>query len=124
MQSQMIGMQSSLDRILSAIQAQQAISQQQMFNNGAGPSREGPGFMPPPRNGFNMGPPQPQTDPLKSFPPLPGFTPPVSQPAPFSVMIINTSVTSSLISTPPMGLCRVLRRPQMMIQKILCLGLL
>ena len=78
MQSQMIGMQSSLDRILSAVQPQ----------NG-GPS------MPPPhpgmymevhrdaagmpiqhRNGFDPagGP----ADRGRSFPPLPGFAPPVS----------------------------------------------
>ncbi|KAG6874459.1 hypothetical protein C0995_010367 [Termitomyces sp. Mi166 len=84
MQSQMIGMQSSLDRILAAIQTQQAMGQQ-MFNNGAGPSREGPGFMPPPRN-FNIGAPQPQADQLKSFPPLPGFTPPPHKYATYGIV--------------------------------------
>ncbi|KAG5715925.1 Protein priB [Termitomyces sp. T112] len=86
MQSQMIGMQSSLDRILSAIQAQQAMGQQQIFNNGAGPSREGPGFMPQPRNGFNMGPPQLPVDQLKSFPPLPGFAPPPHKYATYGIV--------------------------------------
>ncbi|KAG6837718.1 hypothetical protein H0H93_003520 [Arthromyces matolae] len=84
MQSQMIGMQSSLDRILSAIQTQQAMGAQQMYN-GAGPSRDGSGFMPPPpRNAFDMGP--PQTDRAKSFPPLPGFAPPPHKYATYGIV--------------------------------------
>jgi hypothetical protein len=79
MQSQMIGMQSSLDRILSAVQTQQsntAMAQQPMYSNGSGSSRDVPGFLPPHRNGFEMGPgPNERT---RSFPPLPGFAPPVS----------------------------------------------
>lgn len=79
MQSQMIGMQSSLDRILSAVQTQQsntAMAQQPMYSNGSGP-RDAPGFLPPHRNGFEMG--QGQNERTRSFPPLPGFAPPVSE---------------------------------------------
>ena len=76
MQSQMIGMQSSLDRILSAIQ-----SQNQALAQGPGPayppsSRESPVVAPPvpvpmpaPQGD---GPPRP-----RAFPALPGFAPPV-----------------------------------------------
>lgn len=81
MQSQMIGMQSSLDRILSAIHAQSqqtaAIVQHSIYANGAPPP------MPPPlRNGVDLyGSPGPVDGPSRpvprSFPPLPGFAPPV-----------------------------------------------
>lgn len=80
MQSQMIGMQSSLDRILSAVQPQ----------NSANPSmppphpgmyphmdalRDGTGIPLQHRNGFD-----PASGPVDRgrFPPLPGFAPPVS----------------------------------------------
>lgn len=82
MQSQMIGMQSSLDRILSAIQQQSqttaALMQQSVYSNG------GPPPIPPIRpNGVDMyGSPGPSDGPParqnRSFPPLPGFAAPVS----------------------------------------------
>jgi hypothetical protein len=65
----MIGMQSSLDRILSAVQTQ----------NGNGPQLYTPmeahrdGNPITHRNGFDAG-----AASMRSFPPLPGFTPPVS----------------------------------------------
>lgn len=100
MQSQMIDMQSSLDRILSAVQSQsQAFVQAgSPIGNGAGPgapqgypppgnsSRDSPvigGPLPPGRNGAEMyGPPgggaQGDGPPrARAFPPLPGFAPPV-----------------------------------------------
>ena len=70
MQSQMIGMQSSLDRILSAVQTQ----------TGNGPQLYTPmeahrdGTPITHRNGFDAGP----ASTMRSFPPLPGFIPPVS----------------------------------------------
>lgn len=77
----MIGMQSSLDRILSAIQQQSqttaALMQQSVYSNG------GPPPIPPIRpNGVDMyGSPGPSDGPLvrqnRSFPPLPGFAAPV-----------------------------------------------
>lgn len=77
MQSQMIGMQSSLDRILSAVQSQAFGNQNQAYSMST--SREGSGFMP--RNGYDIhghvgqsSQPRSQT---RSFPPLPGFAPPV-----------------------------------------------
>ncbi|RDB16943.1 Transcriptional activator of proteases prtT [Hypsizygus marmoreus] len=87
MQSQMIGMQSSLDRILSAVQAQQpnqGMMQQPMYSNGSGPSREGPGFLPPHRNGFDMG--GGPNDRTRSFPPLPGFAPPPHKYATYGIV--------------------------------------
>ncbi len=83
MQSQMIGMQSSLDRILSAIQTQQANGALPGPQTAAAPVyppptgdplRDGPGVSPP-NNGFDFGP--GPSDRTKSFPPLPGFAPPV-----------------------------------------------
>lgn len=79
MQSQMIGMQSSLDRILSAVQQNQAASAGPgMYGNG---SREyhrsrfkhnslsyADGYAPPTGDGPSSRP---------RFPPLPGFAPPV-----------------------------------------------
>lgn len=78
MQSQMIGMQSSLDRILSAVQTQSntVMNQQQpsMYppNMGPGPSRDGMGYSQ--RNGYDNG----SNERARHFPPLPGFAPPVS----------------------------------------------
>ncbi|KAF9461258.1 hypothetical protein BDZ94DRAFT_1290760 [Collybia nuda] len=86
MQSQMIGMQSSLDRILSAVQTQQAntaMAQQPMYSNGSGP-RDAPGFLPPHRNGFEMG--QGQNERARSFPPLPGFAPPPHKYATYGIV--------------------------------------
>lgn len=85
MQSQMIGMQSSLDRILSAIQTQQANGTLPGPQNATAPAyplpvsgdpfRDGSG-VPTPNNGFDFG--SGPSDRAKSFPPLPGFAPPVS----------------------------------------------
>lgn len=66
MQSQMIGMQSSLDRILSAVQTQSAGPQP------AYPPRDGPEFEA--RNSFEGNGTAPER---RAFPPLPGFAPPV-----------------------------------------------
>lgn len=76
MQSQMIGMQSSLDRILSAVQNSQGAPLA-----GAPPHMYPPPMEPPRdmagssqiRNGFEPGP----ADRMRVFPPLPGFAPPV-----------------------------------------------
>ncbi|OJT06995.1 Transcriptional activator of proteases prtT [Trametes pubescens] len=94
MQSQMIGMQSSLDRILSAIQSQnQALVQGgPAYPPPGGPSRESPvmsGPMPPQRNemygnspgGQGDGPPRP-----RAFPPLPGFAPPPHKYATYGIV--------------------------------------
>ena len=68
MQSQMIGMQSSLDRILSAVQPQiQTASQPQPYST-CSPRRDGAGYPIPISNSRNA----------ESFPPLPGFAPPVN----------------------------------------------
>ncbi|KAF9049734.1 hypothetical protein BJ165DRAFT_1341892 [Panaeolus papilionaceus] len=75
MQSQMIGMQSSLDRILSAVQNSQGAPLA-----GAPPHMYPPPMEPPRdmagssqiRNGFEPGP----ADRMRVFPPLPGFAPP------------------------------------------------
>ncbi|EJF65243.1 hypothetical protein DICSQDRAFT_132801 [Dichomitus squalens LYAD-421 SS1] len=75
MQSQMIGMQSSLDRILSAIQSQsQAMVHVQPPAYGpATSSRESPGMSEPvPRN--------------RTFPPLPGFAPPPHKYATYGIV--------------------------------------
>ncbi|EED85411.1 predicted protein [Postia placenta Mad-698-R] len=90
MQSQMIGMQSSLDRILSAIHAQSqqtaAIVQHSIYANGAPPP------MPPPlRNGVDLyGSPGPVDGPSRpvprSFPPLPGFAPPPHKYATYGIV--------------------------------------
>lgn len=70
MQSQMIGMQSSLDRILSAVQPQiqtnPVASQPQPYSSS--PRRDGAGYAIPISNSRNA----------ESFPPLPGFAPPVN----------------------------------------------
>ena len=70
MQSQMIGMQSSLDRILSAVQSQNVNGPQLYTPMEA--HRDGNPITH--RNGFDAGP----APAIRSFPPLPGFTPPVS----------------------------------------------
>lgn len=70
MQSQMIGMQSSLDRILTAVQPQiqtnPAASQPQPYSSS--PRRDSAGYAIPTSTSRNG----------ESFPPLPGFAPPVS----------------------------------------------
>lgn len=79
MQSQMIGMQSSLDRILAALQAQQtnaALPQQPVpYATGAGQGnyRDASPYPATIRNGTGIG-----NNTGRSFPPLPGFPPPVS----------------------------------------------
>lgn len=122
MQSQMIGMQSSLDRILSAIQSQnQALVQGgPAYPPPGGPSRESPvmtGPMPPQRNnemygnspgGQGDGPPRP-----RAFPPLPGFAPPVRSSLPTTMLCdLPGFCTYSRTSTRRTVLCRVQRRPR------------
>ncbi|KAH7924267.1 hypothetical protein BV22DRAFT_1067151 [Leucogyrophana mollusca] len=92
MQSQMIGMQSSLDRILSAVQTQgqanAGMNQQPPLyptNMGSGSSREGSGY--PSRNGYDAdrymaG----QDTQARSFPPLPGFAPPPHKYATYGIV--------------------------------------
>ncbi|KAI9067532.1 hypothetical protein FKP32DRAFT_1683846 [Trametes sanguinea] len=93
MQSQMIGMQSSLDRILSAIQSQNQVMAHggPVYPPGGGSSRDSPviqGPMPP-RNNVDMynspgqgdGPSRPRT-----FPPLPGFAPPPHKYATYGIV--------------------------------------
>lgn len=80
MQSQMIGMQSSLDRILSAVQPPHGNPgmppHPALFPPHMEAHRDPSGLPPQPRNGFEgaAGP----ADRGRSFPPLPGFAPPVS----------------------------------------------
>lgn len=83
LQSQMIGMQTSLDRILSAVDPG-APHQQQMAPPPPGypppgmePPRDPSGMAQPPRPGFEI-PAGPIVDRARAFPPLPGFAPPVS----------------------------------------------
>ena len=102
MQSQMIGMQSSLDRILSAIQQNQAAMQHATGYSG-GP-RDGP-VLPPPipplRNGpdnYNPG----EGSSRPKFPPLPGFAPPVSPIVRLCILRANNGHPRSLTSTPHM----------------------
>ena len=73
MQSQMIGMQSSLDRILSAVQTQNGNGPHPQLFTPMEAHRDGNSITHH-RNGFDAGP----TSAMRSFPPLPGFTPPVS----------------------------------------------
>ncbi|CAL1707147.1 unnamed protein product [Somion occarium] len=88
MQSQMIGMQSSLDRILAAIQQNQAVmSQPNAFGNGP---RDVPMFppMPPMRNGdvFTPSPGGEGPSSRPKFPPLPGFAPPPHKYATYGIV--------------------------------------
>lgn len=85
MQSQMIGMQSSLDRILTAVQTQSGApqSQQPPYSNNmaSSPRRDSAGYAIPSsvmRNGFDSNHDDDQSRP-RDFPPLPGFAPPVSK---------------------------------------------
>jgi hypothetical protein len=114
MQSQMIGMQSSLDRILLAVQTQQpnaAMSQQQsLYSTGANSSRDAQGYIPQHRNGFDMSSGLP-----RSFPSLPGFAPPVSIFITMNDMLIHFRY--SRINTRRMGLFPVLPRRQKMNRK-------
>ncbi|KAH0827973.1 hypothetical protein J3R83DRAFT_3612 [Lanmaoa asiatica] len=73
MQSQMIGMQSSLDRILSAVQSQ------------GQPSNQQPGYTTSVRQGSgrDVGPSYP---PRSRFPPLPGFAPPPHKYATYGIV--------------------------------------
>ncbi|KAJ7925303.1 hypothetical protein B0H13DRAFT_2229765 [Mycena leptocephala] len=77
MQSQMIGMQSSLDRILSAVQTQGAGPQPPYSPH---PSRDGPEYTS--RNGFDG----PSAAERRSFPPLPGFAPPPHKYATYGIV--------------------------------------
>jgi hypothetical protein len=76
----MIGMQSSLDRILSAVQPQGSGVSMPPPHPGMYPphmegNRDGTGLPPQLRNGFEQG---PGPSDRGKFPPLPGFAPPVS----------------------------------------------
>ncbi|KAH7916535.1 hypothetical protein BJ138DRAFT_1074936 [Hygrophoropsis aurantiaca] len=93
MQSQMIGMQSSLDRILSAVQNQTgAMNQQQPLypaNMVPGPSRDSSGY--PPRNGYGSSGHIIEhltqiSYSTRSFPPLPGFAPPPHKYATYGIV--------------------------------------
>ncbi|KAF8893354.1 hypothetical protein BD779DRAFT_1505746 [Infundibulicybe gibba] len=89
MQSQMIGMQSSLDRILSAVQTSQnngGMPQQPPLyppNMPGGGHRDG-GFTSPHRNGFDNG--AGPNDRSRAFPPLPGFAPPPHKYATYGIV--------------------------------------
>ncbi|KAG1890163.1 hypothetical protein F4604DRAFT_1709031 [Suillus subluteus] len=95
MQSQMIGMQSSLDRILSTVQSQAYGTQHQGYSGGmaSGSSRDSSGFMS--RNGYDAhghvggqsSQPRSQT---RSFPPLPGFAPPPHKYATYGIVPSTT----------------------------------
>ncbi|KAG2366321.1 hypothetical protein BDR07DRAFT_1396730 [Suillus spraguei] len=95
MQSQMIGMQSSLDRILSTVQSQAYGTQHQGYSGGmtSGPSRDSTGFTS--RNGYDThghvggqsSQPRSQT---RSFPPLPGFAPPPHKYATYGIVPSTT----------------------------------
>ncbi|KAJ3517210.1 hypothetical protein NLJ89_g651 [Agrocybe chaxingu] len=75
MQSQMIGMQSSLDRILSAVQSNGSMAMPPpMYPPHMEPHREAGGMPPQHRNGFESG--AGPSDRGRVFPPLPGFAPP------------------------------------------------
>ncbi|KAI0332321.1 hypothetical protein GY45DRAFT_1246853 [Cubamyces sp. BRFM 1775] len=93
MQSQMIGMQSSLDRILSAIQSQnQVMAQGPVYPQGGGSSRDSPvipGPMPPVRSNVELYNSPGQVDGpsrTRSFPPLPGFAPPPHKYATYGIV--------------------------------------
>lgn len=82
----MIGMQSSLDRILSAVDPHHvppphpgamAPPPPGYPPPGMEPPRDPMGGPPPPRPGYEMAP-VPVLDRTRAFPPLPGFAPPVS----------------------------------------------
>lgn len=79
MQSQMIGMQNTLDRILAAVQGPQP-PMGVMHPPPYPPMRDGPGYvsnLSDTRTPFEGGP-SPDDRGQKTFPPLPGFAPPVS----------------------------------------------
>jgi hypothetical protein len=70
MQSQMIGMQSSLDRILSAVQSQAPQNGGMQPGPFCPPMGPIPGYVGPPRNGFDMiteGQPRPRFQPHSNF---------------------------------------------------------
>ena len=91
MQSQMIGMQSTLDRILSLVQQQPP----SIYGHGREPVVGGP--LPPIRTPEMYDPPSPRTG--KVFPPLPGFAPPVRNlPAPLKPQLTSPPPTSRLYS--------------------------
>lgn len=80
MQSQMIGMQSSLDRILAVVQQNQPMSQPMMYNNNSENLNISPQMPFLRRNGadiYNNNNPSGEAPPRSRFPPLPGFAPPV-----------------------------------------------
>jgi hypothetical protein len=93
MQSQMIGMQSSLDRILSAVQTQAQSNvpvppQQSLYSNmGPGPSRDQHLYPPQSsRSGFEMASNDSHQRSHPRFPPLPGFAPPPHKYATYGIV--------------------------------------
>ena len=89
----MIGMQSSLDRILSAVQTQNGNdTHPQLYPPHMEAHRDG-NPLPHHRNGFDTGS-APATT-MRSFPPLPGFAPPVSH---VSSIIVPVSFFNSPIN--------------------------
>lgn len=86
MQSQMIGMQSSLDRILLAVQPQHPPPMQPppgMYTSHMDVHRDMSGLQQPQHNGFDM---MPGSDRSRSFPPLPGFAPPPHKYASYGII--------------------------------------
>ncbi|KAF6760337.1 hypothetical protein DFP72DRAFT_1062307 [Ephemerocybe angulata] len=98
LQSQMIGMQTSLDRILSAVDpgaphpAQMAPPPPGYPPPGMEPPRDPSGVPQPPRTAFEM-PPVPGVDRSRAFPPLPGFAPPPHKYASYGI-IPSTAASS------------------------------
>lgn len=101
LQSQMIGMQSSLDRILSAVDPHHvppphpgamAPPPPGYPPPGMEPPRDPMGGPPPPRPGYEMGP-VPVIDRTRAFPPLPGFAPPPHKYASYGI-IPSTAASS------------------------------
>ncbi|PFH51472.1 hypothetical protein AMATHDRAFT_40081 [Amanita thiersii Skay4041] len=85
MQSQMIGMQTSLDRILTTLQTNATLSQHPILystNVGPGIQRDSLSLTTTPRNGYDSSNPNER----KSFPPLPGFAPPPHKYATYGIV--------------------------------------
>lgn len=106
MQSQMIGMQSSLDRILTAVQPQpqsNALSKDMESS----PRRDGSSYAVPSsgaRNGFES---SNGDDRSRAFPPLPGFAPPVCRVPTQTNRITSCLTNHSHTSMHPMELLPV-----------------
>ncbi|KAG9221145.1 hypothetical protein CCMSSC00406_0005416 [Pleurotus cornucopiae] len=91
MQSQMIGMQSSLDRILSLVQNQNQSGVSQGYSSvPPNPPRDPPAYPPPilpaHRNGFDAPSNSSDQHRARAFPPLPGFAPPPHKYATYGIV--------------------------------------